>query len=492
MKVHLRRLDSIRPYERNPRLNDQAVSAVAKSIETFGFRQPIVVDGDGVIIVGHCRFKAAKQLGLEKVPVHVATDLTPEQAKAYRLADNRTNELSEWDYELLPFELQDLQACNFDLGLLGFSADELASLLEPGTSGLIDPDSIPAPPDEPTSKRGDLWILGSHRLLCGDSSKPAYLDRLLDGEPIHLVNMDPPYNVNVESRSKNAIAAGTGSPGRGHHQQFDASRSSGPTKGTTEKLRAKDRPLENDFLPPEEFERLLVAWFQNAARVLIPGGGFYIWGGYANFANYPKPLADAGLYLSQAIVWIKEHPVLTRKDFLGNHEWAFYGWKSGAAHRFFGSDSIRDTWELSRANAGNVAIGRGVQLVTPEGSKIEVSLPKPESKARLVQVGNEPVILHGSTEGTDVWRVKKVTPQAMVHLTEKPVELATRAIEYSSQAGENVLDLFGGSGSTLIGCEMTGRRAHLIELDPAYCDVIVERWEKFTGRKAERREAIIA
>ncbi len=171
----------------------------------------------------------------------------------------------------------------------------------------------------------------------------------------------------------------------------------------------------------------LHGWFGNLARVLAPGRGFYIWGGYANCGNYPPVLKASGLYFSQAIIWVKEHPVLTRKDFMGNHEWCFYGWREGAAHKFFGP-----------ANA------------------------------------------------TDVWSVKKVNPQSMVHLTEKPVELAVRAIQYSSRKGENVLDLFGGSGSTLIAAQQTGRRAFLMELDPLYCDVIVRRYEQFTGQQARR------
>ena len=167
--------------------------------------------------------------------------------------------------------------------------------------------------------------------------------------------------------------------------------------------------------------------FGNIARVLQPGRGFYIWGGYANCGNYPPVLKGCGLYFSQAVIWHKMHPVLTRKDFMGAHEWCFYGWREGAAHKFFGPANI-----------------------------------------------------------PDLWQVKKVNPQSMIHLTEKPVELAVRAIQYSSRAGENVLDLFGGSGSTLVACEQLGRRAFLMEIDPAYCDVIVRRWEEFTGQKGER------
>lgn len=187
--------------------------------------------------------------------------------------------------------------------------------------------------------------------------------------------------------------------------------------------------LINDFVSDEEFDRLLRAWFGNMARVLLPGRTWYIWGGYANCANYPPVLKECGLYFSQAVIWVKGHPVLTRKDFMGNHEWCFYGWREGAGHSFFGPNNA-----------------------------------------------------------TDVWSIKKVNPAAMVHLTEKPVELASRAMMYSSKPGENVLDLFGGSGSTLIAAEQTGRHAFLMELDELYCDVIVQRWEEFTGRKATRTE----
>jgi DNA modification methylase len=240
--------------------------------------------------------------------------------------------------------------------------------------------------------------------------------------------------VKVEPRSNNAIAAGNSSfpeaKHRTHHQSFDVARQ-GEKKATSKKLRAKDRPLANDFVTDEAFDKLLDAWFANMARVLEPGRSFYIWGGYANLGNYPPFLKKNELYFSQGVVWNKQHPVLTRKDFMGAFEICFYGWREGAAHKYFGPNNA-----------------------------------------------------------TDLWHVKKINPQSMVHLTEKPVELATRAIQYSSRPGENVLDLFGGSGSTLIACEQTGRKAFLMELDPLYADVIVARWEKFTGRKAERIAAI--
>jgi DNA modification methylase len=429
MKVEMRKLADIKPYEGNPRYNDEAVDAVARSIEEFGFRQPVVVDEQGELIVGHTRLKAAAKLGMEEVPVHVAVGLSPEQAKAYRIADNQTATIATWDDDKLVQELIALQDAGFDLDLTGFSDEQLQELMYEQTEGQTDPDAVPELPDEAITKAGDLWILGNHRLLCGDSAESADVDRLLAGAVIHLVNSDPPYGVKVEPRSNNAIAAGLSSFESSHHQKLDLERHPEKAQPTTKKLRPKDRPLANDFLSAEEFAVLLDRWFANMSRVLLAGRGFFIWGGYSNLGNYPPALAANGLYFSQAIVWDKEHPVLTRKDFLGCFELAYYGWKEGAGHQFFGPN-------------------------------------------------NAP----------DLWHVKKVSPQNMSHLTEKPVELATRAIEYSSKPGENVLDLFGGSGSTLIAAEMTGRRAFLMEIDPLYCDVIVKRWEDFTGLKAERQQ----
>ena len=431
MLVSMRAITTIKPYPGNPRRNTLAVDAVAASIKAFDFRQPIVVDEDGVIVVGSTRYLAAIQLGLKTVPVHVATGLSPAQLKAYRIADNKTAELAEWDYDLLVQELADLQKMDFDLDVVGFSADELQDLFQADVAAArTDPDDIPAPPDQPTTQPGDLWILGNHRLLCGDAGKREDLDRLLDKAQAHLVNCDPPYGVRVEPRSNNAIAAGLSSFESTHHQEMDLARHPDKAKPTAKKLRARDRPLVNDFVSDAAFDKLLHAWFENLSRVLLPGHSWYVWGGYANVGNYPPVFKKYDLYFSQAIIWDKQHPVLTRKDFMGAHEWCFYGWKLGAAHRFFG--------------------------------------PK---------------------NATDLWSVKKVNPQVMQHLTEKPVELAVRAMQYSSRVGEHVLDPFAGSGSTLIAAEQTGRRAFVMEIDALYCDVIVQRWERFSGKKARRRGA---
>jgi len=411
----------------NLRVHDQrSIAAVAASLRRFGQQKPIVIGHDGVVIAGNGTFEAAKLLGW----THIAasrTDLKSTERVGFAIADNRTAEMSRWDDEALRTMAAERRA---DFGS-ECERQELISGATPASEaeGL---DDVPALPDAATTKLGEIWELGTHRLMCGDSSVPAELDRLLAGQEIHLVNTDPPYNVKVEPRSNNAIKAGLSSfevPYSDANDQQRADLKRHPEKGraTHAKLRAKDRPLMNDFVSEQEFDRLLPAWFGNIARVLKPGGSFYIWGGYANCANYPPVMKSHELYFSQAVIWHKMHPVLTRKDFMGDHEWCFYGWRLGGGHQF-----------------------------------------------------------HGPNNVPDVWQVKKVNPQSMVHLTEKPVELAKRAIEYSSRPGDAVLDLFGGSGSTMMAAEITGRRAYSMELDPLYCDVIIDRWQKFTKRKAKR------
>jgi DNA modification methylase len=388
------------------------LAALQGSLRVYGQRKPVVVNRrTGAIEAGNGTLQAARSLGWSHLAA-VYVDDDPMTAAGFSIADNRTAELAEWDREALDKLLSEIQT---DDPMLGRMLAELGGAAQ-RVQGRTDPDEVPAPPDEARTKPGDLWLLDGHRLLCGDAAEARDVDRLLAGAPAHLVNADPPYNVKVEPRSNNAAAAG-----------LSSFRGAGPADA---KLRAKDRPLTNDHLDEGDYGRLLHAWLGNLARALLPGRAFYLWGGYSNIGTYPAALAAAGLYFSQAIIWDKQHPVLTRKDFMGCFELAFYGWREGAAHQFFGPPNA-----------------------------------------------------------LDLWSIKKVNPQHMVHLTEKPVELAVRALEYSSQPGESVLDLFGGSGSTLIAAEQTGRQALLMEIDALYCDVMVTRWEAFTGRQAERAPA---
>jgi DNA modification methylase len=407
---------------------ERNLDAIRASLARFGQAEPLVVQKRSQrVIGGNGRVVAMRALGWTHADV-VELDLDDLQATSLAIALNRTSELATWDLPTLSRLLDGLKADD-SLDGVGFDPkeiDEIRDLMLAGLQSGVVEDEAPAPPDAATSRRGDVWILGRHRLMCGDSGSVPDVDTLVAGAPIHLVNTDPVYNVKVEPRSNNAIAAGLSSfTGTTHHQGLDLARHPSKAKATHEKLRPKDRPLTNDFVAPEEFDRLLRAWFGNASRVLLPGRAFYIWGGYANLANYPSALAESGLYFSQAIVWDKCHPVLTRKDFMGSFELAFYGWKEGAAHQFLGPNNAVDLWEI-----------------------------------------------------------KKLNHTHMIHLTEKPVELAARAIQYSSRPGENVLDLFGGSGSSMAACEQLDRSAYLMELDELYADVIVERWQNLTKREA--------
>ena len=235
------------------------------------------------------------------------------------------------------------------------------------------------------TKPGDLWHIGNHRLLCGDSANPTDMKKLLSGAKMQMVHCDPPYNVCVQPQSK-------------------------------DKTSAKSRKLKGDFLPSSEFLNLLYMWFHHVSQALEPGNAFYIWGGYSNIVNYPSIIKSAGLYYSHGIVWVKDTSVFTRKDFMGKYEICFYGWKVGAPHKFFGPNNIPDVWEVP-------------------------NIPRTQ----------------------------------MIHLTEKPVEIPLRAIKCSSEEGDNVLDIFGGSGSTLIAADQLKRTCYLMEIDPWYCDVIVKR-----------------
>jgi len=285
MHVEMRPIDSIKPYENNPRDNDAGVDAVAASLREYGFRQPLVVDENDVIIVGHTRHKAAKKLGMTEVPVHVARGLTPAQARAYRIADNQTATLSMWDDGKLPLELMELQKDNFDLGLTGFPEDEILRLLTASQGeGAGDPDEVPEPPADPITQPGDLWLLGRHRLLCGDATKPEDVARVLGDQYADMLLTDPPYNVAYEGK-------------------------------TADKL-----TIANDAMNPAEYRQFLRNALSAAAPKLRPGGAFYLW--HADVTALPVRLAcaDAGLQIRQGLVWVKSVLVPGRQDYQWKHE----------------------------------------------------------------------------------------------------------------------------------------------------------------------------
>jgi site-specific DNA-methyltransferase (adenine-specific) len=384
MQIELRNINEIKPYEKNPRINDGAVEAVANSIREFGWQVPIVVDKDGIIICGHTRLLSAKHLGLEQVPVHVATDLSPEQVKAYRIADNKTAEIAEWDYDLLPIELAELQDMDFDLSLLGFDTSELDKILNGDdmvTAGQTDPDEVPETPEIPVSKRGEIYQLGPHRLMCGDATNSVDVEALMDGETVDLLLEDAPYNVNYEG--------GTG------------------------------MTIQNDNMGDSEFRNFLTDAFKCAYDVMKPGASFYLFHSDTEGYNFRGACRDANLKLRECLVWVKDTLVLGRQPYHWRHEPLIFGWKDGAAHSWY-SDRKQTT-------------------------VLEFDRPK----------------------------------KSELHPTTKPVEMLIYLIKNSSQRNELIADFFGGSGSTLIAAEKTGRKAYLMELDEKYCDVIRKRWAEF-------------
>lgn len=386
MEIIQMKIADVIPYERNPRINDSAVEAVAESIKEFGWRAPIVVDENNVIICGHTRLLSAQHLGLDTVPVHIAKGLTPEQVKAYRIADNKTGEIAEWDYDLLPLELADLQQADFDLSLLGFDSDELDKLLngdEAVAEGMTDPDEVPEPPEEPVSKRGEIYQLGAHKLMCGDATDNVNVEALMQGDEANLLLQDPPYNVAYEG-------------------------------GTAEHL-----TIQNDNMDDAAFFNFLTDAFKCAVEVMVPGASFYIFHADSEGYNFRGACKAAGLQVRQCLVWKKDSLVLGRQDYQWEHEPILYGWKDGAAHNWY-SDRKQTT-------------------------VLEFDRPK----------------------------------KSELHPTTKPVEMLVYLIKNSSKRGELVADFFGGSGSTLIAAEQTGRKAYLMELDEKYCDVIRKRWAEF-------------
>jgi DNA modification methylase len=374
-KIEWMSVETLIPYAKNARTHsDEQVAQIAGSIKEFGFNNPVLVDKDNSIIAGHGRLMAARKLGMDKVPVVQLGHMTEAQRKAYVLADNRIALNSGWDTSMLSLELQELKD-DINLSLLGFDADELDALLNPieETEGLTDEDAVPDVPDEPKTKLGNIYILGNHRLMCGDSTSITDVEKLMDGNPVDLIFTDPPYNVGFNGRS------------------------------------GKHEVIKNDNLSESDFATFIEE-VCNTIKAINPKA-YYIW---CNWNFYG--ILQGKLDYKTCIVWAKN----------------VFGMGNGYRHQH--------------------------EFCLFNGKIDEV-------------IKNE----------SDLWEVKK--DRNYVHPTQKPVALSVRAFGNHIKL-LNVLDLFGGSGSTLIGAEQTGRKAYIMELDPKYCDVIVQRWEEFTGKKA--------
>lgn len=382
------------PYARNSRVHDDSqISQIAGSIAEFGFVNPILLGEDNVIIAGHGRLMAAQQLGLETVPVIVLKHLSELQRRALVIADNRLAEKSSWNEDLLRLELSDLDDIGFDLDIVGFSDVELEELLAGGEDeNHEESENIPQIEETVIARAGELWILGSHRLYCGDSTDYDAVARLMDGCLADMAFLDPPYNVDYGNKEKNSSLS-------------------------------KDRRILNDNLG-EDFYSFLKAALTNLLQVTK--GACYIAMSSSELDTLQRAFRDAGGKWSTFIIWAKNNFTLGRSDYQRQYEPILYGWPEGNEHFWCGARDQGDVWFI-----------------------------------------NKPV-------------------KNDLHPTMKPVELVERAIRNSSKSRDVVLDLFGGSGSTLIACEKTGRSARLIELDPKYVDVIIRRWQEYTGQKAIR------
>lgn len=430
MQIIEKKLTELKEYEKNPRRNDQAVDAVAASIREFGFKVPIIIDKDNVIVAGHTRLKAARKLGLETVPCIIADDLSPEQIQAFRLADNKTAELAEWDPELL---LQQLGQITIDMQQFGFDI----SSMEP-EDGEVAEDDYTEPEKMPSRvKSGDVYRLGDHILMCGDSTKQEDVRKLLGAGTADLCVTDPPYNVALGTKSGHAMRP---SEAKQLHQRTDG-------------LVIANDSWEDDA----EFIKFLKSAFENMAMSLRPGAAFYIWFAIGKVSEFYAAAEQAGLEIRQQLIWVKSTFALGRQDYQWRHEPCMYGWKDGAAHYFTNSrtestvvDDTPDLEHLSKADA--------IELLR--------------------------AIYEGGVATTAIH--EKKPSASKLHPTMKPVALIGYQIANSSRKGETVLDLFGGSGTTLIACEQLGRKCRMMEYDPHYADVIIDRWEKFTGGKAER------
>jgi len=390
MQIEQTKTSDLLPYARNSRTHSDAqVAQIAASIREFGFTNPILVDQENQIIAGHGRVLAAMKLKLDEVPCIRLSHLSESQKRAYVIADNKLALNAGWDDELLALEIKDLQDSDFDISLLGFEDDELAKIMDAlveEVEGLTDEDATPEVPEEPKTKPGDIYQLGKHRLMCGDSCSTNDIEKLCDGQLVDMWLTDPPYNV--------AYEGGTG------------------------------LTIKNDNMEDEQFRHFLRDAYVTADLVMKPGAVFYIWHADSEGYNFRGAAKDAGWIVRQCLVWKKSSLVMGRQDYHWKHEPCLYGWKEGAGH-LWASDRKQTTI---------------------------LEFDKPSRNGE--------------------------------HPTMKPVALFEYQMLNNTKGGDIVLDSFGGSGTTIIAAEKNGRKAYAMELDPKYCDVIVKRWEDFTGKKA--------
>jgi len=401
LKVEYRPLDALTPYANNARTHsDEQIAQIAASIAEFGFVNPVLIDERGVIVAGHGRLAAAKRLGMTEIPVIELAHLSEAQRKALIIADNRIALNAGWDDELLKIELETLQSLEFDLDLLGFDPAEIDDLLfgeDEDESG--DDDTVPDVPENPVSESGDVWILGAHRVLCGDATVLTDIEKVMDGQLADMVFTDPPYNVDYGNTAKDKQRSRQGKSG--------------------------GRKIMNDNLG-DAFAQFLYDAITN--MLMVTKGSLYVCMSSSELHTLQSAFVSAGGKWSTFIIWAKNTFTLGRSDYQRQYEPLLYGWKDGNDRYWCGARDQGDVWFVN----------------------------KPQKNT--------------------------------LHPTMKPVELVERAVKNSSKTQDIVLDPFGGSGTTLIACEKLGRQCRMVELDPKYVDVIVRRWEDYTGKAAIHAE----
>lgn len=491
-------IDDVKPYKNNPRKNDEAVQSVARSIELFGFRQPIVVDEKNVILAGHTRWKAAKVLGLVKVPVHIATGLTAKQAQAYRLADNKVGEKSSWDDSLLAVEIKDLMDAGFDIADAGFEAADIDALFGGDDDGKENEkeDDIPEIPAEPVTAPGDIWILGKHRVMCGDSTNKKHVAALMDGQVAALIHADPPYGMGKESDG-----------------------------------------VLNDNLRKEKLDAFQKSWWEICRPFCKDNGSIYIWGNAENLWRFWFTTGintSEEMLLRNEIVWDKkgipgmksedltQFPIASErclfiqfgKQFLGNINSEDYPEEYDLVRVYLETEAndaglkSKDIKEICGCQMYGHWFTKSQFTLIPKKHYVKLQARFPDNfkkdwselKATWDKIKGAGRGVIGSKLATmrsyfdnahdimrDVWEFSRVTnAERFGHATPKPVAMMRRIMKSSLPPGGLCLEPFGGSGSTLIGAEETTRVCYTMELSPEYVDVIVRRWQDFTGKQATR------
>lgn len=454
-------IDSIKPSPRNTRTHPpEQITQIATSIEKNGWTKPIIVDDKGEILAGHGAHMAAQQLGHTEVPIIRRAGLTAAQKRAYRIVDNKIGEGSGWDTKLLGAEFLDLAKMGFDVTLTGFNQTEIDFLLRPPAQNTTEPPT-PEVKGPAVSRKGDLWLLGDHRLIIADSTKPATFKQLMNGQQAQCVFTDPPYGVSYQAR------ADIGS------RQFDV--------------------LPNDDKRRGGLKDMLAAAFSGAMKHTRDDAAWYVWHADNTRVDFHEAMVSVGLIERSCIIWVKGL-LLGANDYQSAHEPCFYASKQGCRPAFHGDRTHSTTWRIQATEPGDSpnVIGQGIILVGKDGKELFISETPPRlKKLRHIHAEDSPVIIQGGSETATVWEVSRDTgtgERSSIHPTQKPVELSRRALKNSTLEGQIVLDMFSGSGSTIMGAEQTRRVGYAVELDPLYADASIRRWQNMTGKAATHAE----